>query len=122
MLVTDARVQVAGWVVWRQGAVAVSQRGQRSPGCPRFVLCVGGGVRVGDYEWRSQTSDPLVRAGTSETNVGRPYSGQKYTSSWGQGLWQRTNRAALAGISTACNSRERLAGGNGVWAALRCMV
>ena len=70
----------------------------------------------------TQTSDPLVRAGTPETNMGRPSSGQKYTSSLGQGLWQRTNRAVSAGISTACNSRGRLTGGVGVWAALRCMV
>ena len=63
----------------------------------------------------TQTSDPLVRAGTPETNVGRPSSGQKYTSSLGQGLWQRTNRAVLAGISTACSSRAWLPGGGGVW-------
>ena len=75
----------------------------------------------------TQTSNPLVRAGTPETNVGRPSLGQKYTSSLGQGLWQRTNRAVSAGISTACNSRARLTCGGvgvgvGVWAALRCMV
>ena len=61
----------------------------------------------------TQTSDPLVRAGTPETNVFRPSSGQKYTSSWGQGLWQPTNSAALAGISTACNSTEQLTGEGG---------
>ena len=69
----------------------------------------------------TQTSDPLMRAGTPETNVGRPSSGQKYTSSLGQRLWQRTNRAVLAGMSTACNSRARLTG-VGVWAVLRCIV
>ena len=70
----------------------------------------------------TQTSDPLVRAGTLETNVGRPTSGQKYTSSLGQGLWQQTNRVVLAGMSTACSSRAWLTGGVGVWAALRCIV
>ena len=70
----------------------------------------------------TQTSDPLVRAGTPETNVGRPSLGQKYMSSLGQGLWQRTNRTVSAGMSTACSSRARLAGGIGVWAALRCIV
>ena len=70
----------------------------------------------------TQTSDPLVRAGTPETNVGRPFSGQKYTSSLGQGLWQRTNRAVMMGMSMACNSRARLTGEVGVWAALRYIV
>ena len=63
----------------------------------------------------TQTSDPLVRAGTPETNVGRPSSRQKYTSSLGQELWQRTNSAVSAGISTSCNSRARLTGGGGGW-------
>ena len=70
----------------------------------------------------TQTSDPLVRAGTPETNVGRPSSGQKYTSSLGQGLWQQTNHTVSAGMSTACNSRARLTEGLGVWAPLRCIV
>ena len=72
----------------------------------------------------TQTFDPLVRAGTPETNLGRPSSGQKYTSTLGQGLWQRTNCAVSAGMSTACSSRARLTGGGGVgvWAALRCIV
>ena len=61
----------------------------------------------------THTSDPLVRAGTPETNVGRPSSGQKYTSSLGQGLWQWTNCAVLAGMSTACDSRARLTEGLG---------
>ena len=40
------------------GAVVASQRGRRSPGCPRLVLYVGGGVRVGDCEWRPK---PQIR-------------------------------------------------------------
>ena len=60
-------------------------------------------------------SDPnlgsLVSTGTPETNVGRPSSGQKYTSSLGHGLWQRTRRTVSAGMSKDCNSRARLAGG-----------
>ena len=70
----------------------------------------------------TQTSDPLVSAVTSDTNMGRPSSGQKHTSSLGQGLWQRTSCAVLAGMSTACNSRVRLAGEFCIWAALRWMV
>ena len=70
----------------------------------------------------TQTSDPLVSVGTPETNVGRPSSGQKYTSSLGHGLWQRTSRAVSAGMSMACSSRAPLTGGFCVWAALRCIV
>ena len=81
--------------------------------------------RRGSRRWlciATQTSDPLVSMGTPDINVGRPSSGQKYASSLGQGLWQRTRRAVLAGMSMACNSRARLAGGFCVWAALRWMV
>ena len=76
----------------------------------------------------TQTSDPLVRAGTPKKNVGRPSSGQKYTSLLGHGLWQRTNRAVSAGISTVCNNRARLTRGGwslgsvkvyGLWIWLR---
>ena len=63
-----------------------------------------------------------MSAGTPDTNVGRPSFGQKYTSSLGQGLWQRTRRAVSADMSPACNRRARLAGELCVWAALRCMV
>ena len=70
----------------------------------------------------TQTSDPLVSTGTPETNVGRPSSGQKYTSSLGHGLWQRTRSAVSASLPTACNSRARLAGGFCIWAALRWTV
>ena len=61
----------------------------------------------------TQTLDPLVRAGTLETNVGRLSSGQKYTSSLGQGLWQQASRAVSTGMSTACSSRARLTGEGG---------
>ena len=75
----------------------------------------------------THTSDPLVRAGTPETNKGSPSSGQKYISSLGQGLWQQTNHAVSAGMSTACDSRAQPTwglggGGVGVGASLRCMV
>ena len=112
----------SGWRVWLEaGGGGGELRGRRSPGCPRFVLCVSGefGAMIMNGD---PTSDPLVRAGTLETNVGRPTSGQKYTSSLGQGLWQQTNRVVLAGMSTACSSRAWLTGGVGVWAALRCIV
>ena len=69
--------------------------------------------RRGSGRWlciATQTSDPLVSAGTLDTNVGRHSSGQKYTSSLGQGLWQRTRRAVSAGMPTACNSKS-VAGG-----------
>ena len=39
-----------GWLGCLE-AVATSQRGQRSLGYPRFVLCVDGGVWGDDYEW-----------------------------------------------------------------------
>ena len=42
-------------------------------------------------------------------------------SSLGHVLWQQTNRAVSAGMSTACSSRARLAGEVAVWAALRCI-
>ena len=48
--------------------------------------------------------------GTPETNIGRPSSGQKYTSSLGHGLCQQTSRAVLAGMPTACSNRARLMG------------
>ena len=64
--------------------------------------------------------DPLVSAGTPDKNVCRPSSRQKYTSSLGQGLWQRTRRAVSAGMSMACNNRAWLVGGRScIWAALR---
>ena len=52
VLAIDVQGQAAGWVGWRQGVVAASQRGQRSLGYPWFVLCAGGGVQGGDYEWQ----------------------------------------------------------------------
>ena len=70
----------------------------------------------------THTSDPMVRAGTPETNVVKPSSGQKYTSSLVQGLWQQTDSTVFAGMSTACSSRARLAGGAAAWAALRCII
>ena len=54
--------------------------------------------------------------------MSRPSSGQKYTSSLGQWLWQRTRRAVSAGMSTVCNSRVRLASGLCDWAELEWMV
>ena len=104
----------AGTGGWRCGLEAAGDGGEsamamisRVPtGCP---VC----RRRGSGRWlwiATQTSDPLVRAGTPETNVGRPSSGQKYTSSLGHGLWQRTRRPVSSGMSTACNNRARLGG------------
>ena len=131
---------------WKRAFSCCCWAGERCSGTGgwRFWLAAGGGGgesarvtisrvptvcpvcrRRGSGRWlciATQTSDPLVSAGTPETNVGRPSSRQKYTSSLGQGLWQRTRRAVSAGMSTACNSRARLAGGFCVWAALRWMV
>ena len=67
----------------------------------------------------TQTSVPLVRAGMPEANVGSPSAGQKYTSSLGHGLWQRTKRADSAGMSKAWRSMARPAGEGIAGAALR---
>ena len=113
---------------WKRAFSCCCWAGERCSGTGgwRFWLAAGGGGgesarvtisrvptvcpvcrRRGSGRWlciATQTSDPLVSAGTPDTNVGRPSSGQKYTSSLGQGLWQRTRRAVSAGMSTACNS------------------
>ena len=78
--------------------------------------------RSGSGRWlwmATQTSVPLVRAGTPETNVGSPSAGQKKL---GHGIWQRTKHAASAGMSTAWRSMARPAGEGIAWAALRWMV
>ena len=113
----------AGTGGWRCGLEADDGGGESATATISRVLTVCPVFRRrGSGRWlciTTHTSDPLVSASTPETNVGRPSSGQKYTSSLGYGLWQRTRHAVSAGMSTACNNRARLAGEFYVWAALR---
>ena len=108
---------------WRCGLEAIGGGGESATATISRVPTVCPVCRrrgSGRWLWiATHTSDPLVSAGTPETNVGRLSSGQKYMSSLGHGLWQQTRRAVSAGMSTACNNRVRLAGGFCVWAALR---
>ena len=74
--------------------------------------------RRGSGRWlwiTTHTSDPLVSAGTPDTNVGRPPSGQKNTSSLGRGLWQRTRRA----VRRVC--RRLVTTERGWWGRVLCL-
>ena len=53
---------------------------------------------------------------------GESFCWAKYTSSLGQGLWQRTKHADSARMSTAWRSMARPAGEGVAWTALRWMV
>ena len=114
------RGQEAGNVGWKRLVAVESQRWRRSPECPRFARYAGEEVLGGGCGTPTHTSDPLVRADTPDTNVGRPSSGPEEHVLVGPGVMAATRHAVSAGMSTACDNRARLVGGGScVWVALR---